>query len=57
MVQPGGTHLVNIGTGDIFSVSPAIFQANGSIYEVIYLEDELGFESGTITSWLTTITL
>ncbi len=50
MVQPGGTHLVNIGTGDIFSVSPAIFQANGSIYEVIYLEDELGFESGTITS-------
>jgi hypothetical protein len=50
IVQPEDTHLVNIGTGNMFSVYPTIFQANGSIYEVLYMEDELGFESGTITS-------
>ena len=49
-VQPAGTQAVTIGAGDELAVYPIAFDGQNSIYQTIYLADELGFESGVINS-------
>ena len=49
-VQPGDTQTVTIGTGDTLARYPVDFYFRGSLYQAIYMQDELGFTSGTITS-------
>ena len=49
-VHPEATQAVLIGAGDELDNIPMFFNHNNSIYQCIYLDDELGFESGTISS-------
>ena len=49
-VHPVATQVVDIGAGDQNDNIPMIFSRKNSIYQCIYLADELGFESGTISS-------
>ncbi len=49
-VQPAGTQAVTIGAGDEQSAYPMALNGDKSIFQSIYLADELGFGSGTINS-------
>ena len=49
-VQPEGRQSVTIGVGDRRERYPMDFISKTSLYECIYLADELGFTSGTIHS-------
>ncbi|MGI6198316.1 MAG: carboxypeptidase regulatory-like domain-containing protein [Candidatus Cloacimonadaceae bacterium] len=49
-VQPAGVVAVTIGSGDELARIPMDFWARNSLYETLYLSDELGFTTGTITS-------
>jgi uncharacterized membrane protein len=49
-VQAQGTEAVTIGAGGEPYPTPLLSEYRTSIYEVIYLADELGFTSGTIDS-------
>jgi hypothetical protein len=49
-VQPTGVQAVTIGAGDQTARIPMNFFYKSSLYEALYMSDELGFTSGTITS-------
>jgi hypothetical protein len=49
-VQPAGTQAVTIGAGNELAGYPIAFTPWSSIYQSLYLADELGFASGTINS-------
>ena len=49
-VQPAGSQTVTIGIGDRFDYMPMNFVYRSSICESLYLSEELGFVSGTISS-------
>ena len=49
-VHPEATQTVNIGAGDELANIPILVNFKNSLYQCIYLESELGFESGLITS-------
>lgn len=49
-VHPAATQVVDIGAGDQSDNVPMIFSRKNSLYQCIYLAEELGFESGTISS-------
>lgn len=48
--QPAVTDSVTIGTGNELARFPMNFWMRNSLYETLYLADELGFNAGTITS-------
>ncbi|MCB5228818.1 MAG: carboxypeptidase regulatory-like domain-containing protein [Candidatus Cloacimonetes bacterium] len=50
MVQPEGVQVTTIGDGNETARYPMDFWWKNSLYECIYMEDELGFVSGTITA-------
>ena len=49
-VQPAGTQAVTIGAGDELAGYPIAFYELNSIYQTLYMADELGFECGIINS-------
>ena len=49
-VQPEGINAVTIGTGTERARIPLDFWMRNSLYETIYMADEIGFTTGTITS-------
>ncbi len=49
-VQPEGVQAVTIGTGDQLARMPLDFWYRNSLYQTLYMADELGFTAGTITS-------
>jgi hypothetical protein len=49
-VQPAGMSAVTVGTGTQNARIPMDFWYRNSLYETLYLADELGFNTGTITS-------
>ena len=49
-VQPEGVQGITIGIGNELARFPMDFWMSTSIYETLYMADELGFTTGTITS-------
>ena len=49
-IPPADLEAATVGSGNISAPFPMNFSKRASLYETIYLADELGFTSGTITS-------
>ena len=49
-IAPANLETITIGAGNTVAPFPMEFSKHGSLYEAIYLADELGFQSGTISS-------
>jgi hypothetical protein len=49
-ILPENNHTVTIGAGDELECHPMNFGSSNGLFETIYRADELGFDSGTITS-------
>ena len=49
-VQPRGSNAVTIGDGALFDRIPSDFDHRTTLYQTLYLADELGFDCATITS-------
>ena len=49
-VQPTGIQAVTIGSGDQMARKPLDFYWKNSLFETLYMSDEIGFVSGTVTS-------